>query len=70
MTVQVLYFINVTPDENLVVCGAISDKDILFDILNKKSADSSNQEDKVLDAEEMLITSSSVWTLLVHASMG
>lgn len=42
----VVKFNDYTLDEILVVCGEISIRDILTDILNKKSGDSSDEEEK------------------------
>ena len=47
-------------DENVAVCGEISDQDILAEVLNKKDGDSSGEEEeKQLEAEEISSPSSS-----------
>lgn len=40
------------------MCGDITDKDMLMDVWNKNGGDSSNEEKKELEAEEMPIPSS------------
>lgn len=56
----ITFNVYITFDMNLALYGAISDKEILADVLNKKGDDLSNKEEgEPLEAEEMLTSLSS-----------